>query len=254
MDIHTGVSFILLALCVVVTIGNSFVTSSGELTETEVIEYLKETKYINNDVTVEICQLVHCKFQEMADLSVTGELNDETLSKMLQPRCGFPDVRQRIRTKYAVGRDAMNRAFDIWAKEVPLTFQYIGNPLAIADLDIKFVTKDHSDGTPFDGRGGFNAHAFLPPYGQIHFDDNEIWLTGSMAAKSGFDLYIVAVHEFGHALGLHHSKVPGSIMGPYYSYTPSLKLHVDDINGIQSLYGKHSKKRKSSWWFLRNLP
>lgn len=32
------------------------------------------------------------EFQEMAGLSVTGKMNEETLEKMLAPRCGMPDV------------------------------------------------------------------------------------------------------------------------------------------------------------------
>ncbi|KAK3606463.1 hypothetical protein CHS0354_041409 [Potamilus streckersoni] len=148
----------------------------------------------------------------------------------------------------------MIKAFEIWMKHAPLRFQYVGNSRAVTDMDVKFVSKDHNDGTPFDGPGGFNAHAFLPPWGQIHFDDDETWLTGPSAANSGLDLYIVAAHEFGHALGLSHSNVPGSLMGAFYVYSPSLKLHSDDIAGIQHLYGKPSQKRRSAWWFLRKLP
>ena len=55
---------------------------------------------------------------------------------------------------------------------------------------------------------------------------------------SGVNLLWVAVHEFGHSLGLMHSDVRDAVMYPYYSYDPNLQLHEDDIRGIQSLYGK----------------
>ena len=54
----------------------------------------------------------------------------------------------------------------------------------------------------------------------------------------GVNLLQVAVHEFGHSLGLLHSNVEDAIMYAYYpGYIPDLKLHSDDIAGIQHLYG-----------------
>lgn len=56
---------------------------------------------------------------------------------------------------------------------------------------------------------------------------------------SGTNLFYVAAHEFGHSLGLSHSKDPNALMYPVYrKFDPSvLLLHQDDITGIQYLYG-----------------
>ena len=56
---------------------------------------------------------------------------------------------------------------------------------------------------------------------------------------AGINLFQVAAHEFGHSLGLEHSDVKTALMTPYFQgYEPNFKLDIDDIRGINALYGE----------------
>ena len=85
--------------------------------------------------------------------------------------------------------------------------------------------------------GGVLAHCFYPRNGRAHFDDAETWSLG--LGGNVINLEWVAIHEFGHGLGLDHSEIFDAVMYPFYpSDASSIALRQDDINGIQTLYGR----------------
>ncbi|XP_059173440.1 matrix metalloproteinase-2-like isoform X2 [Physella acuta] len=137
-------------------------------------------------------------------------------------------------------RELISAALRVWSDATPLSFKEVLDPSA--DIEIMFASHFHQDGYPFDGKGMVLGHAFFPGAGKggdTHFDDDENWTTNS---TDGVDLFMVAAHEFGHALGLAHSGDPSALMYPWYmGFEGKFKLPEDDLRGITSLYGTGEK-------------
>ncbi|XP_054159286.1 matrix metalloproteinase-14-like [Oppia nitens] len=221
-------------------------------------------------------------YQRFMGIQETGVLDENTMRMMNEPRCGVKDnilsqtlrpynmkLKKRLRryslqgsmwqtknitwkvTQYSTQDNLrekdkhidklMKYALHEWSKHSGLNFIHErGDKKAM--IEIGFKVMDHRDGNPFDGPGRTLAHAFFPQFGgNTHFDDHERW---SIDGKRGVDLLSVAVHEFGHALGLGHSDNKDSLMYPTYAGKRS-ELKKDDINGIQMLYGPNDQKDTS---------
>ncbi|ESO95451.1 hypothetical protein LOTGIDRAFT_160600 [Lottia gigantea] len=220
-------------------------------------------------------------FQEYNNLKITGKLDEDTLDLMGTDRCGVPDVmddfsvtiiskrrRGRRQTKvsarrwrktnltYSIGSysddlspgvvDAIiKEAWKVWSDVTPLTFTQIDRSEYDADMEIAFVKGVHGDADPFDGPGGVVAHAFypgpsdVPLSGDTHFDDDERWTL--VKEETGRRLLCVAIHEFGHTLGLEHTNRKDSVMYPWRRNCGNGSLSDYDMIRIQAIYGANTK-------------
>ncbi len=82
------------------------------------------------------------------------------------------------------------------------------------------------------------ASAFVPPpfNGGPNADDVVINSNQNWNPHGGFDLLTVAIHEFGHALGMGHATAANADMYGYYT-SAKPTLSTDDTSGIRSIYG-----------------
>lgn len=132
------------------------------------------------------------------------------------------------------------KAAQYWAQQTNINFAVVTDNGAVSGSGA------NQQGDPNFGDiriGGFNfgnsnlAQAYLPPpinnysiAGDIQINTGAVFNVGTQ-----YDLFTVAVHEFGHALGLNHATATAACMFSAYNGVDAA-LNADDISGVKAIY------------------
>lgn len=147
----------------------------------------------------------------------------------------------------ATWQNQILKAAQYWAQQTNINFS------VVPDSGAALGSGNYQQGDPTMGDiriGGYSfgnttiAQAYLPPpvnnysvAGDIQFNTGLTFNVGST-----YDLFSVAVHEIGHALGLNHSTTTAAVM--YSTYGAKTALNTDDISGIRNVYSANVARAK----------
>jgi hypothetical protein len=190
-------------------------------------------------------------FQRNTGLSESGIVDAKTRSTLMLERCGVPEGIAALdpRDKFAYGggwgpnpsfkwqllntddglpswqiEDAINLAAGIWTAQTQVTFAKAG-PGDTVNLQLSF--EDLTDVLATTGQVGSVM--------QVKFNTDNTWSTADPTPSGRIDLVTVALHEFGHVMGLTHSSFTNARM--WFSQPSQRRwLNIDDKVGASSKY------------------
>lgn len=131
----------------------------------------------------------------------------------------------------------ISQAFESWSRYANISFQRVASA---PGAEIMFT---HS---AIDGSSNILAQASSRYVGNeyrsstVTFDANEGWrVDGDQVetARGTVDLYMVALHEIGHSIGINHTSGTPMIMNPSISLNQIHDLTINDIQAAQAIYG-----------------
>ena len=129
----------------------------------------------------------------------------------------------------------LEAAFADWSAHANIGFQRIASTAA---AQISFVDSSIDGPNNILGQANYTYSGQSYISASITFDSGEGWHAsgGEVISSSGANLFIVALHEIGHVLGLDHYNAVPAVMNTYLDLSVK-DLSASDIGGIQALYG-----------------
>lgn len=152
----------------------------------------------------------------------------------------------------ATWRNQILKAAQVWAQQTNLNFSFV------SDNGNDECSGNSQQGDPGFGDirfSGFNfgsssalAMAYMPP------SVNNYSVAGDVSFNTGqafninttYDLFTVAMHEMGHALGLYHSDAVTAVMNANYTSKMS-GPSSDDIAGIRNIYSNNNARSADTY-------
>ncbi len=160
-------------------------------------------------------------------------------------------------------KDEFREAADVWSAVAGINLVEVSDNGAAFSVagnqqnDSRFG--DIRIGGTNQGTGVLGGTFLPPPYnGGTLAGDIVMNTAAAWKVDSTYDIQTVAIHEFGHALGMDHSSISTADMYAYYNGTKQ-SLATDDTNGIRSIYGPRqpdaydAAQSNDYWWYASNV-